>query len=477
MLSVPLCANCGHTQVMHVMVPRVSVAPPPNFEDCTKESLWEAFEGRSRLIEPTPAHMGQTVEDVLDDAARKPVLLRERRRGGRRRRPRRRRESPAARRASDATGNSASLSGARLRHAHVRARARRPRARSDFDSETDDDDSFAYGNSLGESSVSTLSSRRARAPAAAAAAARSAAARAAAAAARRALRRAPPHRAAGAQGAPSPTRRATPRARARDAPARVGRRPARRRARRDAGARARRGRLQQARAARRGGGRRDRAARAHAVRARARVERAPRSRAPRGRGVGGWSALSLSRARERSLRSIYLERSLSLRATSRPPKKKGQKAQTLKELERGFRITAPTPIVAGGEIRLTNEVGELYLTLLESFADEKLALLEDERAFVDAAFKYDVFLERHWKKLTRDLRTGKLNRHVPIDDARRAPSRRARARAARARRPPLLEQRLRALGFHQRARATRRRDQGRDQEAAARLPPGARMEW
>ena len=75
------------------------------------------------------------------------------------------------------------------------------------------------------------------------------------------------------------------------------------------------------------------------------------------------------------------------------PKPKGQPAQSLKQLDRGFLITEPTPLVAGGELRLTNDVAGLYLMLLRAFSDDKRALLEDERAFVDAVYKHDVFLE------------------------------------------------------------------------------------
>ena len=73
--------------------------------------------------------------------------------------------------------------------------------------------------------------------------------------------------------------------------------------------------------------------------------------------------------------------------------------QSLKELERGFTITLPMPIVVNNELRVTSNVGQLYIYLLMNLSDERQSLIEDPRAFAEIAMRYDVFFERHWKKM------------------------------------------------------------------------------
>lgn len=119
------------------------------------------------------------------------------------------------------------------------------------------------------------------------------------------------------------------------------------------------------------------------------------------------------------------------------------KKQSKVELERGFRITRPVPIIAGSEFRLSVRVAELYVWLLQRLHEN----LRDHD-FVRLVFEHDAFFERHWKKLVKDVRCGTLNRHVPLSSDRRAV-----VEALVYPKPHLAERMdaaLRRLGFHAR---------------------------
>ena len=79
--------------------------------------------------------------------------------------------------------------------------------------------------------------------------------------------------------------------------------------------------------------------------------------------------------------------------------------QSKVELERGFTITRPIPMIYGDELRITVKAADVYLELLERFCDDGLVVKAgDDHAFIRLIFQNDVFLERHWKKLLRDVR-------------------------------------------------------------------------
>ena len=125
-----------------------------------------------------------------------------------------------------------------------------------------------------------------------------------------------------------------------------------------------------------------------------------------------------------------------------------QKA-SMEELERGFTITVPVPVVVNGEIRCTINASDLYLYLLLNLGNSQLKLIENSRAFAEICYRYNVFMERHWKKLVIDVRTGLLNRHLKISKGKRQ-NIEAKLLPSPAR-SELLDKALKGLGFHARA--------------------------
>ncbi|KAH8064282.1 hypothetical protein JL722_1144 [Aureococcus anophagefferens] len=126
------------------------------------------------------------------------------------------------------------------------------------------------------------------------------------------------------------------------------------------------------------------------------------------------TAKSFARAETETIRVTELEESMLERHFEGA-------TQSKVELERGFRITRPIPMIFDDELRLTVKAADVYLELLDRFSDEELVVRKHEdQAFVKLIFENDVFLERHWKKLLRDVRYGKINRHLPISPERRA---------------------------------------------------------
>ncbi|GMI14663.1 hypothetical protein TrVE_jg1553 [Triparma verrucosa] len=130
-----------------------------------------------------------------------------------------------------------------------------------------------------------------------------------------------------------------------------------------------------------------------------------------------------------------------------------KREQSLTELEKGFKITNPIPLISDGELRLTTKAVDLYLHIFNKVRDEKLKLIEDDIAFVNFCFNFIVFLERHWRKLCKDIRTGKLNKHLPISKAKRTEM--ESSMLPNPKRAKLLEESLRKLGFHDRASGTK----------------------
>ena len=62
-------------------------------------------------------------------------------------------------------------------------------------------------------------------------------------------------------------------------------------------------------------------------------------------------------------------------------------------------------------------------------------------------------MERHWRKLCKDLRLGKLNKHLPVSKAKRTEM--ESAMLPNPKQAKLLEECLRKLGFHDRASGTK----------------------
>jgi hypothetical protein len=122
---------------------------------------------------------------------------------------------------------------------------------------------------------------------------------------------------------------------------------------------------------------------------------------------------------------------------------------TKKELEKGFTIRDAVPFMHKGNIHITLDVAELYVDLLLALSDPDVMLLEREDVFLSFLLSCSVFIERHWKKLIIDIRTGTLNKNVDVDaDVRMALDERLKPNPARA---TMFEEKLRALNFHQRA--------------------------
>ena len=83
------------------------------------------------------------------------------------------------------------------------------------------------------------------------------------------------------------------------------------------------------------------------------------------------------------------------------------KLQSQNELRKGFNLTRPIPMILSNELRISTDPTEVYLELLDRFGKEDLNLREKEdTGFVSLCFRNDVFLERHWKKILRDVRYG-----------------------------------------------------------------------
>ena len=136
------------------------------------------------------------------------------------------------------------------------------------------------------------------------------------------------------------------------------------------------------------------------------------------------------------------------------------------------------------ELRISTDPTEVYLELLDRFGKEDLDLREKEDTGFVSLCLNDVFLERHWKKILRDVRygalaashavedswpshdaggglffefeaphTGTLNRHLDLSKERRHQlSQRLYAKPKHA---SQLEEAFRRLGFH--ARSAERR--------------------
>ena len=82
------------------------------------------------------------------------------------------------------------------------------------------------------------------------------------------------------------------------------------------------------------------------------------------------------------------------------------KLQSQDQLRKGFNLTRPIPMILDGELRISTDPTEVYLELLDRFGKEDLNLRENEdTGFVSLCFRNDVFLERHWKKILRDVRS------------------------------------------------------------------------
>jgi len=59
-------------------------------------------------------------------------------------------------------------------------------------------------------------------------------------------------------------------------------------------------------------------------------------------------------------------------------------------------------------------IAPLYVDMLLALSSEECGLLEDSSAFISYVFQSFAFIDRHWKKLVYDMRTGTLDRHIDI---------------------------------------------------------------
>jgi hypothetical protein len=130
-----------------------------------------------------------------------------------------------------------------------------------------------------------------------------------------------------------------------------------------------------------------------------------------------------------------------------------KREQSMSELEQGFKITTPIPLITDGELRLTTKAVDLYLHIFNRIRDEKLKLIEDDVAFVNFCFNFIVFMERHWRKLCKDIRMGKINKNLPISKEVRESL--ESAMLPNPKRAKMFEEGLRRLGFHDRASGTK----------------------
>jgi methylglyoxal synthase len=132
------------------------------------------------------------------------------------------------------------------------------------------------------------------------------------------------------------------------------------------------------------------------------------------------------------------------------------------EYRGGFAITKPMPMIMGGELRLTTQVAELYVDVLVTLADPAVGLIEDEVTCVTYVFNLFTFMDRHWKKIIHDLRTGTLDRHLPVSLAVR--KRVDSSLSPMPERSVMLDNILRRLNFHGRASGERERERERKRE-------------
>lgn len=119
---------------------------------------------------------------------------------------------------------------------------------------------------------------------------------------------------------------------------------------------------------------------------------------------------------------------------------------TLENYRYKFGITRPVPITRHGELRLTIQPEEVYIHLLRRLAQppeptyvqcipsgclfgdadrawlphsDRGDVMGDHENLMQLIFNHYAFLERFWRRLLSDIRTGSVDEHIPISAERR----------------------------------------------------------
>lgn len=113
---------------------------------------------------------------------------------------------------------------------------------------------------------------------------------------------------------------------------------------------------------------------------------------------------------------------------------------------RTFQVTDPVPLIVKDNLRMETNMAPLYVDMLLALSSEECGLLEDWPAFVAYVFQSFAFLDRHWRKLVYDIRTGTLNKELPISTKLR--KRVESSLKPRPDRASMLDRSLQRLGFY-----------------------------
>ncbi|GBG28991.1 Abnormal spindle-like microcephaly-associated protein-like, partial [Hondaea fermentalgiana] len=116
------------------------------------------------------------------------------------------------------------------------------------------------------------------------------------------------------------------------------------------------------------------------------------------------------------------------------------------DFARGFHVADPVPLIVNDNLRMETKTAPLYVDMLLALSSRSCGLLEDWPAFVAYVFQSFAFIDRHWRKLVYDIRTGTLNKLLPVSARMRAQvESQLEADPARA---EMLDAALEQLGFY-----------------------------
>ena len=93
---------------------------------------------------------------------------------------------------------------------------------------------------------------------------------------------------------------------------------------------------------------------------------------------------------------------------------------TMFDFVKTFKITRPIPVVKNGAYDMTLGAADFYMEMLSVFTDTELLIAEKEPMLVQLCMNAFTFLERHWKRLVKDVRDGTLCDEVPVSKQVRA---------------------------------------------------------
>ena len=112
---------------------------------------------------------------------------------------------------------------------------------------------------------------------------------------------------------------------------------------------------------------------------------------------------------------------------------------------RGRRQRDGLPVIVADELVSEVNCNAFYVDVLLALADPAVALVEDSQTFVGFVFKALTFLQKYWKQLIYDIRTGSLSKQIALNaSARQMVEQRLEANPRRAKQ---IENALRGLGF------------------------------